>query len=69
MELEGKKALTELANILQNLALSLDSLELCLVDRKVLDPAETDAYRQAAEPAVLKNLQALRSAVSSLQVG
>jgi len=69
MELAGKKALTEIADLLQNLALSLDSLELCLVDRKVLAPAEIDAYRPAAEPDVLKNLQALRSAISSLQVG
>jgi hypothetical protein len=69
MELAEKKALTEIANILQNIALSLDSLELCLVDRKVLAPAEIDQYRAAAEPDVLTSLQTLRTAISSLQVG
>jgi hypothetical protein len=69
MEAEGKKALTEIANILQNIALSLDSLELCLVNRKVLAPAEIDQYRATAEPDVLANLRSLRTAISSLQVG
>ena len=67
MEYAGKAALTEIANVLQNLALSLDSLELCLVNRKVLAPAEIDSYRPNVEADVLVNLQALRSAISSLR--
>jgi hypothetical protein len=67
MEAAGKRALTEIANILQNIALSLDSLELCLVNRKVLAPAEIDDYRPNVEEDVLANLQALRSAISALR--
>jgi len=66
MEYAGKAALTEIANVLQNLALSLDSLELCLIERRVLAPGEIDGFRLEAEPDVLGNLQALRFAISSL---
>lgn len=68
MEAAGKNALIEIANILQNIALTLDSLELCLVNRKVLAPAEIDGYRSNVEKDVLNNLRALRSAISALRV-
>ncbi len=61
-----KTALKEVAEILQNLALSLDSLEVCLIDRKVLKPGEIDTFRDSVRPGVEESLQRLRSVIASL---
>ena len=61
-----KAAMQEVVAVLENVALTLSSLEICLVERRVLQQSEIDNHRPAAAFDAEVALQRLRSLVASL---
>ena len=61
-----KDALKEVVSLLENVALTLSSLETCLVERNILQDAEIDKYRPDVLPEVQSTLSKLRSLVHGL---
>lgn len=61
-----KDALNEVLSLLENTALTLSSLEVCLVERNILKDAEIDSYRPDVLPEVQNTLQKLQNLVRGL---